>query len=521
MFDAPGSPRFAASLIDDRQYRLLVESVTDYAIYMIDLDGNIASWNAGAERFKGYGPAEVIGTHFSVFYSAEDRARGEPRRALDTALREGRFCSEGWRIRKDGSRFWASVVIDPVFEGDKIIGFAKVTRDISERKEAEQRLIQANAALLQSQKMEALGQLTGGIGHDFNNLLTAVLGSLELLRKRLPDDPKAERLLDNAVQGARRGAALTQRLLAFARKQELNPAAVDLPTLVRGMKTLIETALGPTVTVETRLPLKLKSVLADPNQLEMALLNLAVNARDAMPDGGKIVVEVREARLAEGELSPLAAGAYVCLAVRDTGVGMSEATLSRAIEPFYTTKQPGLGTGLGLSMVHGMATQAGGCLTLESEVGKGTIAELWLPAHETDAAPARVASASAPIELAPIELAPLAVLAVDDDPLVLLNTVTMLEDLGHKVFEASSGKKALDALAREPSIEMVVTDMAMPQMSGLKLFELAHSLYPNLRFVLATGYAEASPDDHPALLRLAKPFAQDDLANALRRATEG
>jgi len=516
MFDPPGSPRFAAPLIDDRQYRLLVDSITDYAIYMLDLDGHIASWNAGAERFKGYAAAEVIGRHFSLFYSPEDQARGEPSRALNTALREGRFGSEGWRIRKDGSRFWASVVLDPIFEGDKIIGFAKITRDISERKDAEQRLIEANAALLQSQKMEAMGQLTGGIGHDFNNLLAAVLGSLDLLRKRLPSDPKAERLLDNAVQAARRGSALTQRLLAFARKQDLTPVAVDVSALVRGMTALIEPALGFTAVIETRLPPDLDPVLADSNQLEMALLNLTVNARDAMPDGGAIVIEVREARLAQGQVSDLPDGTYICLSVTDSGVGMNEETLSRAMEPFYTTKQPGQGTGLGLSMVHGMAMQAGGRLVLKSELEKGTIAELWLPIDAAGVSATNAASASRPVARTS-----LTILAVDDDPLVLLNTVTMLEDLGHGMFEASSGKKALEVLAREPSIELVVTDMAMPQMNGLKLVEFARALYPKLRFVLATGYAEAPDDDQPELLRLKKPFWQDDLAKAVRKAAEG
>jgi PAS domain S-box-containing protein len=513
MDNKPEAARFAASWVDDRQYRLLVDAVTDYAIYMLDPNGMIVSWNAGAERFKGYTSAEVIGRNFAIFYAMEDQASGQPKRALETAAREGRFESEGWRIRKDGSRFWASVVVDPIRDGGQLIGFAKVTRDISERTEAQRALVEANAALLQSQKMEAVGQLTGGIAHDFNNLLAAVLGSLELLRKRLPSDPKAIRLLENAIQGARRGAALTQRMLAFARRQDLKLEAVDLPALVSGMTTLMQPALGPMVTVTTHLPLRLNAVRADSNQLEMALLNLAVNARDAMPDGGAIVIDVREDRLEPGQVPGLAAGAYACLSVRDSGVGMDAVTLSRAVEPFYTTKGPGQGTGLGLSMVYGMAIQANGRLILKSEVGRGTTAEIWLPLIESGHATTRAAK----LELTrALESTPCVVLAVDDDALVLLNTVMMLEDLGHKVFEATSGKEALAVLAREPSVELVITDMAMPRMSGMQLFGVARSLYPKPRFLLATGYAEASDDDLPMPPRITKPFWQDDLARAIQ-----
>jgi PAS domain S-box-containing protein len=505
--------RITHSLVDDRQYRLLVESITDFAIYMLDLDGRIASWNAGAERSKGYTSAEIVGHNFSIFYTLEDRAKGEPQRALDTAASEGRFESEGWRIRKDGSRFWASVVVDPIRENGQILGFAKITRDISDRKESERALAHANPALLQSQKMEAVGQLTGGIAHDFNNLLTAVLGSLELLRKRLASDSKAMRLLENAVQGARRGSALTRRLLAFARYQDLSPEAVDLPNLVRGMTALMQPVLGPKTIIETHLPRQSNAVLVDFNQLEMALLNLAVNARDAMTDGGTIVIDVREARLAQGQVDGLAAGSYACLSVKDSGVGMDEITLSRAMEPFYTTKGPGKGTGLGLSMVHGVMIQANGRLILNSEVGKGTTAELWLPLMEGAVA---TTGTALPAPGRALDGTNRLVLAVDDDELVLLNTVMVLEDLGHKVFEAASGKEALAVLAREPSIELVVTDMAMPHMSGTQLFEVAQNLYPRLRFLLAAGYMEASDDDQPMLLRITKPFWQDDLARAIQ-----
>ena len=260
----------------EEQFRLLVQGVTDYAIYMLDKEGRVTNWNVGAQRIKGYLPHEIIGRHFSQFYTDEDRKAGEPQKALETAAREGRFEKEGWRVRKDGSRFWAHVVIDAIRDDfGEILGYAKITRDITERKEAQQKLEKTREALLQSQKMDAIGQLTGGIAHDFNNLLMAVLGSLELMRKRLPDDPKLKALLENAVQGAQRGATLTQRMLAFARRQELKQETIDIPELVRGMTDLLQRSLGPSVGIETRFPLVLKPIQADANQLEMALLNLA------------------------------------------------------------------------------------------------------------------------------------------------------------------------------------------------------------------------------------------------------
>jgi len=367
-------------------FRLLVQGVSDYAIYMLDTTGVVTNWNLGAQRIKGYLPEEIIGRHFSTFYTDEDRQTGEPQKALETVERAGRFEKEGWRVRKDGSRFWAHVIIDPIRDDHgKLIGYAKITRDITERKNTQQQLEAAREALHQSQKMEAIGQLTGGVAHDFNNLLMAVLGSLELMRKRLPDDAKLLALLENAVQGAQRGTVLTKRMLAFARRQELKKAAVDIPDLIRGMTDLLQRSLGPSILIETHFPLVSKAVLADANQLEMILLNLAVNARDAMPDGGRVVIATREEVLRAGGGSRLKPGSYICLTVSDTGMGMDEATLRRAMEPFFTTKGLGKGTGLGLSMVHGVAEQSGGWFTLRSRQGEGTTAELWLPVAEGQA----------------------------------------------------------------------------------------------------------------------------------------
>ena len=495
----------------EQQFTLLVQSVTDYAIYMLDPDGRVSSWNQGAQRIKGYRADEIIGEHFSRFYTEEDRGRNEPQHALDTARRTGHFTKEGWRVRKDGTLFWASVVIDPIRDRrGETIGFAKITRDFTERERTQRELEQAREALFQAQKMDAIGQLTGGVAHDFNNLLMAILSSLALLRKRLPDDPQIMRLLDNAVAGAQRGAALTQRMLAFARRQTLTPERIDIPTLVRGMTDLLGRSLGPSVLIETRFPLRLSAVAADANQLEMALLNLAVNARDAMPDGGSIIIAAQEHDVTACAKDGLKPGHYVSLRVTDTGMGMDADTLARAMEPFFTTKGVGKGTGLGLSMVHGLAEQSGGRLFLNSRPGEGTTAELWLPtADALDGG--TPAGEVVPPPAAPVVCRPLRVLAVDDDSLVLMNTAALLEDLGHTVFDACSGREALEIFRREPELDLVITDQAMPHMTGIQLAEAIKAERPGTPIILATGYGELPPEADANILKLGKPFRQDDL----------
>jgi PAS domain S-box-containing protein len=498
----------------EERFRLLVQGVTDYAIYMLDPDGRVTNWNVGAERIKGYLTDEVLGEHFSRFYTEEDRAAGLPNIALETAAREGRFEREGWRVRKDGTHFWANVVIDAVRDAQgNLIGFAKVTRDMSEKREAQRALEQAKEAFFQSQKMEAVGRLTGGVAHDFNNLLMAVLGSLELLRKRMPDDPRLTGLLNNAIQGAQRGASLTKRMLAFARRTELRPEAIDVAALVHGMADLMQRSLGPSVHIETRFPLSLPPARADANQLELALLNLAVNARDAMPDGGTIVISARVDRIAE-QKDNLAPGRYVCLSVSDTGEGMDQETLAHAMEPFFTTKGIGKGTGLGLSMVHGMSEQSGGRLVLKSRKGEGTTAEIWLPVAIRQAE-AVLQVSGAPTQASDEDARSLVILAVDDDALVLMNTIAMLEDLGHTVHEAASGKEALDVFRREKDIDVVITDQAMPAMTGTQLADAIRAERRDVPIILATGFAELPAEAGRDLLKLDKPFRQEDLAQAI------
>jgi CheY-like chemotaxis protein/two-component sensor histidine kinase len=359
--------------------------------------------------------------------------------------------------------------------------------------------------------MDAIGQLTGGVAHDFNNLLMAVLGSLELLRKRLPDDPKTIRLLDNAMHAAHRGAGLTQRMLAFARRQELKPVALDVANLVREMTDLLRSSLGATAQIRMDFASGVNKILADPNQLELAILNLAVNARDAMPKGGLIVISAKEETIAGA--TDLKDGRYVCLSVTDNGIGMDEATRRRALEPFFTTKGIGKGTGLGLSMVHGMIQQSGGKFVLRSGKGEGTTAELWLPVA---ADPDHVQNEAAAKPLHGME-GPLRILAVDDDALVLLNTAAMLEDLGHIVLEATSARSALEIIRREDNIDLVITDQAMPHMTGSDLAAAIRMEKPDMPILLATGFAELPPGADEDLPKLSKPFLQHQLADAIAK----
>ena len=486
---------------------LLIQAITDYAIYMLDPDGIVSSWNAGAERLKGYRPGEIIGQHFSRFYSEEDLERGIPARALEIALTEGRFEAEGWRVRKDGSRFWANVVIDPIRdERGKHVGFAKITRDLTERRQAQETLERTREQLFQAQKMESIGQLSGGVAHDFNHLLAAILGSLRLAQRKMAAGQDVSRFLDNAVQAAQRGATLTQRMLAFARKQELQIEPVDLVDSIRDMTELLGRTIGPGITVKTSFPLGLAPVMVDRAQLELALVNLAVNARDAMPAGGEIVIGAEQCSL-EGDPRQ-----FVCLAVADEGVGMDAETLARAAEPFFTTKGVGKGTGLGLSMVQGMVEQCGGHLKLESEPGNGTRARIWLPAAET------AVRSPAPVLAAP-STRPLRILAVDDDPIVLLNTATVLADMGHEVLQAESGEAAL-ALLAEHDVDLLLTDYAMPLMCGGDLVERARQGQPDLKVIVVSGYADVPEGAVLDVPRLAKPFSDAELAEAIAAAAD-
>ena len=375
-----------AVLESERKFRLLVQGVTDYAIYMLDPKGVITNWNTGAARIKGYSEADVIGQHFSMFYTAEDRAAEVPARALERAARDGRYELEGWRCRKDGTQFWANAVIDAIRDDDgQLIGFAKITRDLTERRQTQLELEKSNEQLMQSQKMEAIGHLTGGIAHDFNNMLTGISGSLELMDARLAQGRFNDfgRYIASAKGAAARAAALTHRLLAFARRQPLDPKAINANKLIASMEEMVRRTMGPDTHIETVLAIGLWPTLCDPNQLENALLNLCINARDAMPKGGRITIETANSWLDEraARQRDMQPGQYVAICVSDTGTGMTPDVLARAFDPFFTTKPAGQGTGLGLSTIYGFARQSSGQVRIYSEVGQGTSVHLYLPRH--------------------------------------------------------------------------------------------------------------------------------------------
>ena len=430
---APAANGGSMTLLDDaRQFQLLVNSVVDYAIYMLDREGHIASWNPGGERIKGYRAEEVIGRHFSLFYTAEDAAAGVPARALRTAAEHGRFEAEGWRVRKDGSRFWASVVIDPVWRDGELIGFAKVTRDISEHRKAQQALEEAQRAMLQSQKMEAIGKLTYGLAHDFNNLLTVITNSLDAIsvdaRSADGGDPdRIRRAVATAHRAADRGALLTRQLLAFSRGQLLRPKPHDVNELISSSADLLRRACDSSVRMDFDLEPVLPMVSVDASQFEAALLNLVSNARDAIPPGWHGRIAIRTRRVQEPGKPD-----EVAVTVSDNGEGMAPDVVARAAEPFFTTKEVGKGSGLGLSQVYGFLAQSDGRLDIDSAPGAGTRVTMRLPALQ------RETRADAP-------LAP-RVLMVDDDPNILGIVSDVLRDAGHDVLTASTGAQGLAML---------------------------------------------------------------------------
>ncbi|WP_407525647.1 response regulator [Methylobacterium oryzisoli] len=483
------------------------------------------AWDEGQYRLFGVDPADFVPTPESVAPLVHPDDRGRMRALGRRAALTGEpFDAEFRIVRPDGETLWCVTGAATTTDAAGRRRLSGVTHDITARKRAEEVLLDLNrdlerrieertrereaalAQLFEAQKLDTIGQLTGGVAHDFNNLLMAVLGSLELLEKRLdPEDARAHRLVDNAVQGARRGAALTQRLLAFARRQELRPETATVAGLVEGMRGLLERALGPSVRLAAAFPPDLPPIRIDTNQFELALLNLAVNARDAMPGGGTITLD----GIAAGEAPDLPPGAYVRIRVADTGAGMDDSTLAKATEPFFTTKGPGKGTGLGLSMVQGLMAQSGGALRLSSAPGRGTAVDLWLPAAPALAAPAPAPAAPEPRFAA---IRPCTILVVDDDALVRTGTAAMLEDLGHATLEAPSAGEALLLLRANPAVDAVVTDHAMPGMTGLDLARRLREAHPALPVILATGYAELPSDGEIPVPRLSKPFTQEDLA---------
>jgi len=506
----------------EQRFRMLVQGVHDYAIYMLDIDGRVSNWNTGAERIKGYKAEEIVGQHFSRFYVEEDRDNGEPARALATAIREGKYEKEGWRCRKDGSRFWASVVIDPIRdEHGGLIGFAKITRDITEKRRAQEELDSAREALAQAQKLEAVGRLTGGVAHDFNNLLTVIRSSVDLLRRPGIAEDKRERYLSAISETADRAAKLTGQLLAFARRQPLQTELFDVKDRIERLKQIVASLVGSPIKLTFDVAEGIGSVEADPSQFETAILNMLINARDAMPDGGTLKVAARKSdgtpvkgRVASQE------GPFVAISIADSGCGMNSHTLDRVFEPFFTTKATGKGTGLGLSQVYGFAKQSGGEIAVESLVGDGTVFTLYLPQAAGNAA----AASEGPAAADALDLETRRILIVEDNDKVGESAMNLLAELGQQVCWATDAGRALAMIEAAPqAYDLVFSDVVMPGTNGIELAKEIRARWPDLPVVLTSGYSHvlAEEGSHGFEL-LRKPYSIDGLTGILRgRAARG
>jgi PAS domain S-box-containing protein len=484
----------------ESQFRMLVSGVTDYALYMLTPAGVVANWNAGGLRIKGYAAGEIIGQHFSRFYTAEDQAAGKPARALKIAEETGHYEEEGWRVRKDGSFFWASVVIDPIREADgQLVGFAKITRDISERREAQQKLEQIQRQLAESQKMDALGQLTGGVAHDFNNLLMIISGNLHKIRKELTGERSLSAL--SAIETAsQRAASLTSQLLTFARRQSVNPQTIDMTDRITSVREVLISALGSMISLHIDIQPDVSPVFVDPAEFETALLNLVINARDAMPEGGEVTLSARN----EPEHQ------QVVICVKDTGVGIPKDVVNKVFDPFFTTKPVGKGTGLGLSQVHGFTHQAGGTIEIDSALGKGTIVCMRLPRGtmtEKEELENLNKQASATI------------LLVEDNPAVADASAGLLEQLGYTVRWVSNAETALRELEVD-GIDLVFSDIIMPgKMDGLKLARTIREKNPTLPILLTTGYSDSAKHVRADFPVLRKPYQLHELSRELSKLT--
>jgi PAS domain S-box-containing protein len=496
----------------EHRFRCLVEGVADHAIFMLDADGNVTHWNSGAERVKGYQEDEIVGQHHSRFYTPEDRQRGLPRRNLLMAGRYGSFDTEGWRVRKDGSRFWARIVITALHDAaGHLTGFAKITRDMTERRAVEEQLHQA-------QKMESVGQLTNGIAHDFNNVLAAIIPNLELTRARVSEAPLCK-YLENAIYAAEQGAKLTNQLLGFSRPNVVRQEPVDIARLLAEACAMLPRTIGPSIAIERVIDGEPWHAVTDRGSLELALLNLAINARDAMPSGGTLTIGTRNIAAADPKLpSDLGPGDYLMISLADSGTGMSEQVRIQAFEPFFTTKEPGKGTGLGLSTVYGFAKQCGGTVTIDSELGRGTTIRLYLRRARHRLTAQAEALDQGEISAGP----PSRVLVVDDDHVVRDAISSMVRTFGHEVIEAPSGSAALDLLARDRRFDLLIIDFAMPMMPGVELANEARERISGVPILLVSGDAEAPGDAEIGEARvLKKPFRQADLAQKLRELLDG
>ena len=501
----------------EQKFRLLVQGVKDYAIYMLDPEGHVTNWNSGAAVIKGYSASEIVGQHFSRFYTEEDRAAGEPARALETALRHGKYEREAWRVRKDGTRFWANVLIDPIRdETGRLIGFAKVTRDATERKKAQEEIDRTKEALSQSQKMEAIGRLTGGVAHDFNNLLTVIRGSAEILGNPGLSEEKRARYIAAISDTADRAALLTGQLLAFARRQPLRPERFDVAARIKGMQQIVSTTVGAPVQVRVDLPEAGVIIEADPNQFETAVLNMVINARDAMAAGGTLKLTVRVASGVPAVRNHAAAsGDFVSVSVEDSGTGIEPEILSRIFEPFFTTKGVNKGTGLGLSQVYGFAKQSGGEVAVVSTVGTGSTFTLYLPRSEAGTSTRDEETDRAVREVPQLDAR--SILLVEDNETVGEFALGLLTEMGQSVTWATHAEAALRILGeRHAEFDLVFTDVVMPGASGIDLAHEVRARWPHLPVVLTSGYSHVLAEEGSfGFPLIQKPYSVKDLVGLL------
>jgi PAS domain S-box-containing protein len=496
-----------------RHFQFLIDGVVDYAIFALDKEGHVTSWNSTAQNIMGYGPDEIVGKHFGIFYRPDERRAGSPIRALESATREGKHEVEGWRIRKNGTLIFVTGSVSSYRDDSgNLTGFINILRDATERRDAEEKLVEAREQLAISQKMEAIGKLTGGIAHDFNNLLMIIGGSAQIFARLL--DPKLPKAIEAIQTAAKRGETLTRQLLTFSRHQHLSPTVIDLNASIKNMRTMIESSLRGNIVYNENLGDAAWPVRVDLAELELAIVNIAVNARDAMPNGGTFTLSIDDVTIDQAIGDNRLRGVFLAIALTDTGIGIPPNLMSKMFDPFFTTKEVGKGTGLGLSQVYGFAHQAGGTVTADSKVGQGTTITIYLPfcADEQVSSSATKAKAQ--------DSQRQTVLVVDDNVDVAEVTSSLFEHLGYETIYRDSAEAALKLLEAGTKIDLVFSDIVMPgTIDGVGLAREIGSRYPNLPVALTTGYSDAAIAAPPNLRILRKPFDADALGDFIQDIT--